>query len=210
MHAVAGSKRGAHLALSLERLDDMLETPAQRIGLSATVRPHEEVARFLGGQAPVRIVAPPADKRFDLTVVVPVEDMTDLGSAAPIDGSAAGAVERQASIWPHVEERVVDLVTAHRSSIVFANSRRLAERLTARLNEIHAERTESAAPVAVADADLHRPPAQLMGQAGASAAPSRCWRGRTTDRSARSSAVSSRTTSRPDVSRASSPPAPSS
>jgi len=167
VHAVAGGKRGAHLALSLERLDDMLETPAQRIGLSATVRPHEEVARFLGGQAPVRIVAPPADKRFDLTVVVPVEDMTDLGSAAPIDGSAAGAVERQASIWPHVEERVVDLVTAHRSSIVFANSRRLAERLTARLNEIHAERTESAAPVAVADADPHRPPAQLMGQAGA-------------------------------------------
>src|SRR6478735_1585847 len=126
VHAVAGTKRGAHLALSLERLDQLLATPAQRIGLSATVRPPEEVARFLSGQARTTIVAPPASKTFDLSVQVPVPDM-----AAP----------NNQSIWPDVEARIVDLVEAHRSSIVFANSRRLAERLTSRLNEIHAERS---------------------------------------------------------------------
>ncbi|MCG5431687.1 ATP-dependent helicase [Mycobacterium sp. MYCO198283] len=125
VHAVAATKRGAHLALSLERLDELLERPAQRIGLSATVRPPEEVARFLSGQAPTTIVAPPAAKTFELAVQVPVPDMANLE-----DGS----------IWPQVEEQVVDLIEAHRSSIVFANSRRLAERLTARINEIHAER----------------------------------------------------------------------
>ncbi|WP_046300499.1 ATP-dependent helicase [Mycobacterium sp. UM_Kg27] len=137
VHAVAGTKRGAHLALSLERLDAMLEHPAQRIGLSATVRPPEEVARFLSGQSPTTIVTPPAAKTFDLTVQVPVPDM-----ANPAEGT----------VWPEVEERIVDLIEAHRSSIVFTNSRRLAERLTARLNEIHAERyadsTEPTAPLA--------------------------------------------------------------
>ncbi|VEG52222.1 ATP dependent helicase, Lhr family [Mycolicibacterium aurum] len=125
VHAVAGTKRGAHLAVSLERLDAMLDKPAQRIGLSATVRPPEEVARFLSGAAPTTIVAPPAAKTFDLSVQVPVPDMANM------EGN---------SIWPDVEERIVDLIEAHNSSIVFTNSRRLAERLTARLNEIHAER----------------------------------------------------------------------
>ncbi|MGV0625448.1 ATP-dependent helicase [Mycolicibacter minnesotensis] len=125
VHAVAGTKRGAHLALSLERLDALAARPAQRIGLSATVRPAEEVARFLSGQAPTTIVAPPTAKTFDLTVQVPVPDM-----ANPAEGT----------VWPEVEERIVDLIEGHRSSIVFANSRRLAERLTGRLNEIHAER----------------------------------------------------------------------
>src|SRR3954447_6177295 len=74
VHAVAGTKRGAHLAVSLERLDALLTKPAQRIGLSATVRPLDEVARFLGGHAPVDIVAPAAEKAWDLKVVVPVED----------------------------------------------------------------------------------------------------------------------------------------
>ncbi|RDH77742.1 ATP-dependent helicase [Mycolicibacterium moriokaense] len=125
VHAVAATKRGAHLALSLERLDQLLERPAQRIGLSATVRPPEEVARFLSGHARTTIVSPPAAKTFDLSVQVPVPDMANLENN---------------SIWPDVEERIVDLIEAHRSSIVFANSRRLAERLTSRLNEIHAER----------------------------------------------------------------------
>src|SRR5690554_1562686 len=141
VHAVASTKRGAHLALSLERLDALLEKPAQRIGLSATVRPREEVARFLGGTAPVTIVAPPASKKFDLRVVVPVEDMTELGTAPVREGSAAGDAPTQGSIWPHVEEQIVDRILEHRSTIVFANSRRLAERLTARLNEIWEERT---------------------------------------------------------------------
>lgn len=184
VHAVASTKRGAHLALSLERLDALLERPAQRIGLSATVRPPEEVARFLGGSAPVSIVAPPSEKKFDLSVVVPVDDMTELGTAAPMEGSAAGSAP-QGSIWPHVEEGIVDLILDHRSTIVFANSRRLAERLTARLNDIYVERTFGPVPELVAaggealeagagpDVDAAHdpvpvgpPPAQLMGGSG--------------------------------------------
>ncbi len=163
VHAVAGTKRGAHLALSLERLDELLEKPAQRIGLSATVRPIEEVARFLGGAQPVEVVAPGSTKEWDLKVVVPVEDMTELGALSdePAEGSAAGG-ERRNSIWPHVEERVVDLVEQHRSTIVFANSRRLAERLTARLNEIATERAEGSLERGGA------PPAEVMAQSGQS------------------------------------------
>ena len=163
VHAVAGTKRGAHLALSLERLDELLESPAQRIGLSATVRPIEEVARFLGGPHPVEVVAPKATKQWDLEVVVPVEDMTELGvvSGDDFEGPAAGNPQR-ASIWPHVEERIVDLIEQQRSTIVFANSRRLAERLTARLNEIATERRgDELAEVGQ--------PAQIMAQSGAAA-----------------------------------------
>lgn len=141
VHAVAGTKRGAHLAVSLERLDALLPKPAQRIGLSATVEPKELVAQFLAGSAPVEIVAPPSRKNWDLTVSVPVEDMSDLqGAAGAFDSGPASGLQPQASIWPHVEEKIVDLVLANQSTIVFANSRRLAERLTARLNEIYAER----------------------------------------------------------------------
>ncbi|BCW18020.1 ATP-dependent helicase [Arthrobacter sp. NtRootA9] len=141
VHAVAGTKRGAHLAVSLERLDALLPKPAQRIGLSATVEPKELVAQFLAGTALVEIVAPPARKNWDLTVSVPVEDMSDLqGAAGAFDSGPASGLQPQASIWPHVEEKIVDLVLANQSTIVFANSRRLSERLTARLNEIYAER----------------------------------------------------------------------
>lgn len=157
VHAVAGGKRGAHLALTLERLDALLERPAQRIGLSATVRPLEEVARFLGGTAPVDIVAPPSEKEWDLQVVVPVEDMT-----APEEYDEDGDEPTRAqSIWPHVEERVVDLIEQHRSTIVFANSRRLAERLTARLNEIATERAGGE----LEDGEV---PAEVMAQSGQS------------------------------------------
>ncbi|MFD8100730.1 DEAD/DEAH box helicase [Nocardia fluminea] len=145
VHAIAGSKRGAHLALSLARLDQLTDKPAQRIGLSATVRPPEEVGRFLVGNAPITIVRPPAPKTFDLSVRVPVADMTDPG----------GDSDQPGSIWPHVDEAIVDLVLEHRSSIVFANSRRLAERLTARLNETYSARLGE--PVETE----HKPPAQL-------------------------------------------------
>ena len=173
VHAVAGTKRGAHLAVSLARLDAMLDKPVQRIGLSATVEPQETVARFLGGNAPVRIVSPQSRKNWNLTVTVPVEDMTDLGQA-PAEDTVEGGFAPQASIWPHVEEKIADLIEANRSTIVFANSRRLAERLTARLNEIHAYRLEAAqaatgtdgAPVPAVPAG--RAPAQLMAQAGVS------------------------------------------
>ncbi|WP_294565177.1 DEAD/DEAH box helicase, partial [uncultured Arthrobacter sp.] len=151
VHAVAGTKRGAHLAVSLARLDALLGKPVQRIGLSATVEPRETVARFLSGNAPVEIVAPPSAKKWDLTVSVPVEDMTELGGATGGPGGTDGDAVPQASIWPHVEERIVDLIEENRSTIVFANSRRLAERLTARLNEIHAERLERNAAWAAGD-----------------------------------------------------------
>ncbi len=160
VHAVCATKRGAHLALSLERLDRLLDAPAQRIGLSATVRPVDEVATFLAGGRPVTVVQPPLTKVFDLQVVVPIEDMSALGEPTDdLSGPAAGA-QRRASIWPHVEERVLDLVEAHRSTIVFANSRRLAERLTARLNELATERS-TGTPLQGGQV-----PAAMMAQAG--------------------------------------------
>ncbi|WP_344819898.1 ATP-dependent helicase [Microbacterium soli] len=155
VHAVAATKRGAHLAVSLERLDALRGArgagrPAQRIGLSATVRPIDEVARFLGGSAPVDIVAPRAVKTFELGVVVPMEDMRNPppppGAPSPADAADAEYTEVTGSVWPHVEEAIVDRVLENRSTIVFANSRRLAERLTGRLNEIHAERMGGAVP----------------------------------------------------------------
>jgi ATP-dependent Lhr-like helicase len=179
VHAVAGTKRGAHLAVSLERLDALLPAPAQRIGLSATVEPRELVAQFLAGSAPVEIVAPPARKNWDLTVSVPVEDMSDLqGAAGAFDSGPASGLQPQASIWPHVEEKIVDLVLANQSTIVFANSRRLAERLTARLNEIHAERQLLTVGGGWEDPVLPPPggvpastatPAHMMAQAGSTA-----------------------------------------
>jgi len=163
VHAVAGTKRGAHLAITLERLDALLARPAQRIGLSATVRPTEEVARFLGGHAPVEIVAPPAHKSWDLRVVVPVEDMTEPDAGRPgveeYDDLGDSVARRRASIWPHVEERVAELIRAHRSTIVFANSRRTAERLTARLNELATGESADGVPS----------PAQVIAQSGVSA-----------------------------------------
>ncbi len=174
VHALAGTKRGAHLAVSLERLQELADEsatepeavrPIQRIGLSATVRPPERVATFLGGAHPVRIVAPPAEKSWDLNIVVPVEDMSDLGSSAAAPGVSSLEDEqgptRPPSIWPHVENKILDVIEQHRSTIVFANSRRLAERLTSHLNELHAERQgEVMQDIA--------PPAEIMAQSGAS------------------------------------------
>ncbi|GLK09474.1 hypothetical protein GCM10017600_28800 [Streptosporangium carneum] len=145
VHAVAATKRGAHLALSLERLDALLPRPAQRVGLSATVRPVSEVAAFLGGPRPATVVQPPSEKVIEVEVVVPIEDMTELDTPvrpAEPDDEDRWLTEPPArrSIWPHVEERLFDLIGEHRSTIVFANSRRLAERLCTRLNELAWER----------------------------------------------------------------------
>ncbi|UCM90828.1 ATP-dependent helicase [Streptomyces marincola] len=158
VHAVAGTKRGAHLALTLERLDALLPRPARRIGLSATVRPVDEVARFLSPRRSAQVVQPPAGKEFRLSVVVPVADMGELGGSPVPDAPGGGEAP---SIWPSVEERIVDLVQEHRSTIVFANSRRLAERLCNRLNEIAHERA-TGEPL-----PQEHGPAALMGPAGA-------------------------------------------
>ncbi len=131
IHALAPTKRGAHLSLSLERLDHLILSRAeaervrrpQRIGLSATQRPLETVAKFLGGEAPVTIVDAGMTKELDIEVVVPVEDMGAEGS----------------SIWPHMHPELLRLVEQHRSTLIFVNARRLAERLATRLNELEGE-----------------------------------------------------------------------
>jgi ATP-dependent Lhr-like helicase len=154
VHAVAATKRGSHLALSIERLDALLPAPAQRIGLSATVRPVDEVSAFLGGGRPVRVVQPRTAKTIEMRVEVPVEDMSAVSEQEPEDGQAP-----RPSIWPAVEQRVLNLVRQHRSTIVFANSRRLAERLTARLNELAADNP-------VRPADVGRFPAEVIAESG--------------------------------------------
>ncbi len=228
IHSFAGSKRGTHLALSLERLDDLLERPAQRVGLSATVSPHEEVARFLGGPHPVTVIADDGRAAPEVTVAVPVENMAripaisdrrtrmeramgspSLGAAGRSSGlaragtedtwrsdralrraMAAGQVEQSGrtgsagasrvpgsagparvsgSIWPHLENAILDQVLAHRTTLVFVNSRGACERLTARLNEAYAGRGGSenagepephlashAAPPSETQAPVHR------------------------------------------------------
>ena len=205
VHALAGTKRGAHLALSLERLEELVPSSFQRIGLSATVNPPEVVARFLGGNRPVSIINPASSPQMDLSVVEPLADMRDLQSAnvkhraGGIDalqpgkpeisgvtpamrrlaerrgldgrrslakpdgdgigyqaivgasgdglggmGSATGG--NAGSMWPVVERSVLDAILAHRTTLVFVNSRGLAEKLTARLNDLYAERTSSTTP----------------------------------------------------------------
>jgi len=153
IHALAGTKRGAHLALSLERLEAMTQQPPQRIGLSATQRPLSAVAGYLGGRQPgagesaatprpVTIVDAGVRKELDLSVVVPVEDMGRLGEVIPLEEAPGGPMsgpEARTSIWPSVYPRVLELIREHRSTIVFTNSRRLSERLALNLNELAGE-----------------------------------------------------------------------
>ncbi len=148
IHAIATTKRGAHMSLTLERLEQVTDRPPQRIGLSATQRPLEETARFLGGftdegpQRPVRIVDAGSSKQLEIDVVVPVEDMANLATGAAPAGAPDGA-ERRGSIWPSIYPRVLELVLAHRTTIIFCNARRAAERLAAKLNELYLEQFDT-------------------------------------------------------------------
>jgi len=189
IHAMAGTKRGAHLAVSLERLEDRVQRPFQRIGLSATQRPLAEIARFLGGGGhcgeiapdgsvpprPVTIVDAGVRKPLELSIVVPVDDMGELGrrsSSADDDedlimrGAAAGTPEVRSSIWPAIYPKLLELIRAHRSTLIFVNSRRLAERLAARLNELAAS---DAAPDGVEDPFAYTAGASAYHAAGAPA-----------------------------------------
>ncbi len=154
IHAMATTKRGAHLALTLERLEEVTGRPPQRIGLSATQRPLEEIAEFLGGfsapgvRRPVRIVDAGIRKPLEIEVVIPVEDMSSLGQVTvelqPGPASAA-LTERRSSIWPSIYPEILDRILANRSTIIFCNARRAAERLAAKLNELYDERRALAA-----------------------------------------------------------------
>jgi ATP-dependent Lhr-like helicase len=148
VHAIAGTKRGAHLALSLERLERLRAAdapPLQRIGLSATQRPLETIGRFLAGTGDgreVTIVDAGTRKPLEISVIVPVEDMARLGEVLPAEERPGGPVvggEMRTSIWPAIHPRILALIREHRSTIIFTNSRRLAERLAQRLNELAGE-----------------------------------------------------------------------
>ncbi|MEO7096871.1 MAG: DEAD/DEAH box helicase, partial [Polyangiales bacterium] len=165
IHSLVPTKRGVHLFLSLERLEEIRREnkapPLQRIGLSATQRPLDEVARFLGGRdrrssRPVEIIDAGERKTFDLKVEVPVEDMSKLGEHEPVkSGPAAGSPARK-SIWPSIHPRLLELIKSHRSTLIFVNSRRLAERLASAINELnsppgaHADGTAPAEEIVLA------------------------------------------------------------
>src|SRR5213082_219037 len=136
VHAVAGTKRGAHLALSVERLERLVDEPFQRIGLSATQRPLEEIGRFVSGAREIELVDAGIAKELDLQVVVPLDDMT-----VPEEGSYN-------SVWPSIYPEILKLVSEHRSTIVFVNNRRLAERLALRLNELANEGSDTPREIA--------------------------------------------------------------
>ena len=148
IHAMATTKRGAHLMLSLERLEEVTDRPPQRIGLSATQRPLEEVAEFLGGydepgrKRPVRIVDAGIRKALEVEVVIPIEDMSTIGQVkvelTPGPASAA-LTERRTSIWPSIYPEILTRILANRSTIIFCNARRAAERLAAKINELYEE-----------------------------------------------------------------------
>ena len=158
IHAVVPTKRGAHLALSLERLEAITEGRVQRIGLSATQRPLEEVAHFLGGTLPrssetsarncedpmfayrpVTIVDASEPKKLDLRIEVPVEDMARMGQSEELPSGAASQGPKRTSIWTAIHPRLVEIIRERHSTIIFVNSRRIAERLAGAINELAGE-----------------------------------------------------------------------
>ena len=167
IHALVPTKRGAHMALSLERLQALTQKPLQRIGLSATQRPLEEVAHFLAGAdgstltvdpvnaestpeienaqeaavrfRPVSIINASEPKKLELRIEVPVEDMARLGQIEEIPSGAASQGPKRASIWSAIHPRLLEIVRSRTSTIIFVNSRRVAERLAGAINELAGE-----------------------------------------------------------------------
>ncbi|MGI9625662.1 MAG: DEAD/DEAH box helicase [Longimicrobiales bacterium] len=145
IHAMAGTKRGAHLALSLERASALARTTPQRIGLSATAHPLDEVGRFLGGRDPVQIIDTSVRPALDLTIEVTVDDMTrPVLPADPEEAQEPQHPEEEAAqlkygIWPTIHPRLLDEIRGHNSTIVFVNSRGLCERLAQNLNDLAGE-----------------------------------------------------------------------
>ena len=141
IHAVASTKRGSHLALTLERLTAAAGADVQRIGLSATQNPLEEVGRFMvGPHRRCRVVDTGVRKELDLQIQVPVESMVELdaASAPDLDPLAGGEATRR-SIWPAIYPELLELIRTHKSTIMFVNNRRSAERIALRLNEMAGE-----------------------------------------------------------------------
>ncbi len=147
VHAMVGTKRGSHLTLSLERLEAIVERPLQRIGLSATQRPLDEVARFMGGYSegaprPVNIVDAGRTRQLDLSVSLPAEALQELqaSSQAPLSygysGTASAGSAAGSGIWAAMPPVILEMVRRHTSTLIFVNSRRLAERLASTLNEL--------------------------------------------------------------------------
>src|SRR4051812_34754153 len=151
VHAVARTKRGAHLALTMERLEQLGDEPLQRIALSATQRPLEEVGRFVfGPQRQATLIDTGMRKPLDLEIRVPVDDMREPDSETELSDIADGTSTTRRSIWPAIYPELLELVRSPRSTIVFVNNRRSAERLALRLNELASE-----------DADPDAPPAEI-------------------------------------------------
>ncbi|HEX4511050.1 MAG TPA: DEAD/DEAH box helicase, partial [Burkholderiaceae bacterium] len=138
IHALAPTKRGAHLALSLERLSALTAVDFQRIGLSATQRPLDEIGRFLAGDRPVTLVDTSERPRLSLSIEVPVDEMENARNERRIEHEE-GHTGGPSGIWAAIHPRLVELVRAHRSTIVFANSRRLCERLAQGINDLAGE-----------------------------------------------------------------------
>ncbi|HEY4824188.1 MAG TPA: DEAD/DEAH box helicase, partial [Solirubrobacteraceae bacterium] len=139
IHAVASTKRGSHLALTLERLSEAAGSDVQRIGLSATQNPLEEVGRFMvGPHRTCRVVDTGVRKELDLEIRVPVESMVEPGDTPvpELDPLAGGTEATRRSIWPAIYPELLKLIEAHKSTILFVNNRRSAERIALRLNEL--------------------------------------------------------------------------
>jgi ATP-dependent Lhr-like helicase len=140
IHAVVPTKRGSHLALSLERLEELCGRKLQRIGLSATQRPLEEVARFLGGAARnVTVIDATEPKKLALKVEVPIEDMSRFDELEFLTSGPAAKGPVRPSLWSAIHPKLLDLVRAHNSTLMFVNNRRLAERIAGAVNELAGE-----------------------------------------------------------------------